>query len=340
MVRIQVAVYTAFHGYAWSSIPDGVTEGELKALADEISNVCPERLGDGDRFEGVLYDGKYIVAFLALRLSNWDANNRPARYFALAFVPRESGASVDFDELLKCDFFQAATHSPDCEMVYVGERSKCVPKELLERVFSETNRPVRLDFSLCGDLLQHHGINGTKWKFVRTNMTGWTGTEFDFEVKRKSVFDTEVPAKATGGQERETPLPTISLDGSSNPNYKLRNELIALFRRELQDQASEQSKLIGYLREKILHLQYAVYALVAMTVFLLVRLFFWGQLIPFADSHPAIESSEETVGDGHGASQMEKRGNAQPQDGVGKGGREKKKSNRRGQSRLNSVDGK
>lgn len=56
-MKIPFSVFTARHGYEWSNIPTGMTEAQLTGYREIISSTRPEYMKDGERFDGVLYDG-------------------------------------------------------------------------------------------------------------------------------------------------------------------------------------------------------------------------------------------------------------------------------------------
>lgn len=88
-MTFKVSVFTANHGYKWSTLPEGMSETQLARYGSVITSVYPEGMGAGDYVQGVIYDGNIVALFSAIRAANWDSANRAARYYAVAFIPRE-----------------------------------------------------------------------------------------------------------------------------------------------------------------------------------------------------------------------------------------------------------
>ena len=87
-MKFPFTVYTAHHGYDWSNIPEGFSEGSLKKLEQIVTASKPEYMNDGERFEGIIHAQAHLVVFSAMRVPNWDYSNRTSLYYAFVFLPQ------------------------------------------------------------------------------------------------------------------------------------------------------------------------------------------------------------------------------------------------------------
>lgn len=280
-MKIPFSVFTARHGYEWSNIPTGMTEAQLTGYREIISSTRPEYMKDGERFDGVLYDGNVIVVFTALRVPEWDLVKRTAHYYAVAFIPRKDCHLVNIDHLLNDDLFGKPTREPPSEIEYTGDPSASTPPEVIDSIRSGKTDP--LDFSFCGDLLSNNGHLGVKWQLFRTNVPNWNGKPFVFEpnqlvfsAAKKSIssFANAFPQRTepVRSPEEESPSPvprTISLDRSDDPTYQLEYR----FSKKIEKIKKERDNdilIVQDLVRTVAKLEIAVVALCVVSVCLLI----------------------------------------------------------------------
>lgn len=182
-MTFKVSVFTANHGYKWSTLPEGMSETQLARYGSVITSVYPEGMGSGDYVQGVIYDGNIVALFSAIRATSWGSANRAARYYAVAFIPRKDWSKVDFKELLKDTFFSVPNRTPPEEIVYSGVESSTV-EESIVALFQKGACPKNIDFSYLGNFLSKYNQLGLNWRFFRSNVVAWHGKEIVFEENR------------------------------------------------------------------------------------------------------------------------------------------------------------
>lgn len=193
-MKIPFSVFSAHHGYRWSSIPTGMTGTQLDTYQKIISAARPEGMKEGEWFDGVLCDGHVVVVFRAMRVSEWDSVKRTSHYYAVAFISRKDCHLIDIDQLLNGDLFKTPTREPPVEIEYTGASSATTPPEVVSSIRAGKTDTLNISFRFCGDLLSRNGSLGDKWKFFRTNIQSWRGTAFAFEPsKYSSLFAPSAP---------------------------------------------------------------------------------------------------------------------------------------------------
>ena len=186
-MKFPFTVYTAHHGYDWSNIPEGFSEGSLKKLEQIVTASKPEYMNDGERFEGIIYAQAHLVVFSAMRVPNWDYSNRTSLYYAFAFLPRLECKKVNIDLLLKNDAFVRPSKEPAAEVEYIGGPSALAPESIVAEFQSGSPTVQALDFSYCGELLCENGQIAEKWWIFRTVGMVTDGSRVVFE-KNKFMF--------------------------------------------------------------------------------------------------------------------------------------------------------
>ena len=152
-MRFDFSVYTAYQGYAWSSVPATLGQNLLSRVGDAITERCPEYMDDGDLLEGAFYEGGFVVAFTAQKVRNWDVNGRPARYYAVAFLPVRAAPMVNFEELLRLDCFRVPSRSPSDEVCYNGNSSLPLSVALRDELHKGSSTIQCIDLSQFGDAI-------------------------------------------------------------------------------------------------------------------------------------------------------------------------------------------
>ncbi|MGN0826387.1 MAG: hypothetical protein ACI4QD_00440 [Kiritimatiellia bacterium] len=172
VIRLPFAVYTATPTYAWSSIPEGLSEEDLDYYHEKASAVRPRYGDEGDVYEGVFFQkdlGK-AVAFRLQVVSGRGLSNRDADYDAFAFVNGEDAWRIDFDELLKQDEFAVPSRQPATFIEYAGEASMSLESERSETQIKRLYRGEELndfDFSKIGEMISRYGSICEEFFFYR-----------------------------------------------------------------------------------------------------------------------------------------------------------------------------
>lgn len=163
-VSLATSVYTAGHGYGWSSVPDGIAAEELEKFLEEARALRPDFAAEDAVTTGVLVRGGYAAAFTIRRATGWDSVGRAADYAAFAFVPCKDAAAVDFAALLTDAFFAVPTHTPPTTLSYEGAPSAAFPVDAPGRLLCQ-NRLENIDLRAAGALLARYGTNADSWIF-------------------------------------------------------------------------------------------------------------------------------------------------------------------------------
>jgi hypothetical protein len=163
-IEIETAVYTAFRGYSWSSIPGSVGKDRMDTLYRMAAEVRGEFPSPEAVDVGIVSDGVFAAAFSIFTAPGWDVEGRSAEYAAFAFVPCADAASVDFATLLCEAFFHAPTHEPPSSISYSGPVAANPPVDAPGRLLS--GRKIS-DFNLsaAGRLLAMYGRRSGRWVF-------------------------------------------------------------------------------------------------------------------------------------------------------------------------------
>ena len=205
-MKFKTAVFTAEHGYRWTTPPEGVSESQLTQYGQIIDRASREGMGTADYVQGVIDDGSRAVVFSVLRTApGWDTAGRAAKYYAVAFVPRESWPDVDFDALLQDRFFRQPEKCPPAEVEYAGPGSAHVGASVLALFANGGSGPESLDFACLGDFLRIPSNRGKRWRFYRTNIPTWRDRKIEFD--KASVFDFMSRANAPGVSVPAKPAP-------------------------------------------------------------------------------------------------------------------------------------
>ena len=170
-MTIPFAVYTAFHGYAWSSIPEGISAERLNDLYRKACAQKPAFLGNDDFIEGVLYDAGTVVAFHVQIVQKWDSVGRSAEYGAFAFPPFDMIRAIDFDSFLSSDTFRVPCREPPSHAEYDGPTSVVHNDDYLFEIY-EQGVVYKCDFRAIGDIIfTYHECCGA-WSFMRSRRGG------------------------------------------------------------------------------------------------------------------------------------------------------------------------
>lgn len=169
-IVLPSAVYTAGHGYGWSSTPDGL---DMKTLDDLLSDARATRpdFAEADAVSaGLVVRSGTAAAFTIRRAIAWDAVGRDADYAAFVFVPCTQADAVDFAALLADDFFRTPTRTPPAALTYDGPSSHDFPLDAPGRLLCQ-NRLEGFDPRAAGALLSRYGAKADRWLF-QTDPTG------------------------------------------------------------------------------------------------------------------------------------------------------------------------
>jgi len=201
MITLKTAVFTAEHGYKWTTPPEGITESQLSRYGKIVDQAYREGMGASDYIQGLIYDGSLVAVFSALRTGpGWDTAGRAAKYYALAFIEREQWPQVNFDVLLQNPFFLTPDKNPPAEIVYDGPASAKVDETILPLFANGGKGPERMDFAYLGNFLSVHFQLGLNWRFYRSNIKNWHGPELVFE--KSLMFGAFAPRTVTTGIDK------------------------------------------------------------------------------------------------------------------------------------------
>jgi len=121
MAYLPTAVYTAYRGYEWSCLPEGVSREERDALYAQAAALRPEFPSAEDVRQGVVTCGHLAAAFRVWNVPAWDADGRSADYFAFAYFPLFGEVSDDeVAALLEDPFFHIPEHTPPSRIEWRG----------------------------------------------------------------------------------------------------------------------------------------------------------------------------------------------------------------------------
>ena len=182
-MKFKTAVFTAEHGYKWTTPPEGVSEAQLGQYGKIVDRVyCDGMRAEEDYVQGLAVDGKMIIVFSALRTPpGWDTAGRAAKYYAVAFVPEGHWTNVNFDALLQNRFFLQPDKDPPREIEYAGPGSAKVGQSVRESFANDGDGPDQMDFNCLGDFLADPSTRGKRWRFYRSNIPNWRGKKIEFE---------------------------------------------------------------------------------------------------------------------------------------------------------------
>jgi len=161
-VSLSTSVYTAGHGYGWSSVPSGVDARTLEALRTDALSLRPDFAEENAVTSGIAVRNGVAAAFAIRRAPAWDSVGRAADYAAFAFVPCGLADNIDFATLLANEFFLTPTHTPPARIAYDGAPSAPFPPDAAGRLLCR-NRLDGFDPHAAGTLLARHGLNADRW---------------------------------------------------------------------------------------------------------------------------------------------------------------------------------
>jgi hypothetical protein len=132
MAYLPTAVYTAYRGYEWSCLPEGVSREERDALYAKAAALRPEFPPADDVRQGVVTCGSVAAVFRVWNVPAWDADGRSADYFAFAYFPRVGEVSDDDVAALLADpFFHIPERTPHTRIEWRGgEKAEAKAREV------------------------------------------------------------------------------------------------------------------------------------------------------------------------------------------------------------------
>lgn len=183
MTTFDTAVYTAFRGYRWSRIPDGLSE----ELMDRMRKLAAEPRGDfpdPDAVDsGVVAIGPVAAAFSIRNVPTWDSAGRASEYAAFAFFRSADAAGIDFGRILAHPFFTSPTRNPAETLVYSDRPAQAAPLTAAGQLVCRRHLAA-LPAVQCGDLLAGYCDKCEQWIF-RANPDGTIAVDCA-EWKRKT----------------------------------------------------------------------------------------------------------------------------------------------------------
>ena len=170
MTKLSTAVYTAFHGYSWSRIPEGFTErllDRLRELAAENRGTFPDP-GSCDR--GVVAIGPFAAAFTIRNAPAWDSAGRASEYAAFAFFKSADADSFDFGKLIEIPFFATPSREVPSSVDYDGPAAESAPLTTAGQLVCRRHLDA-IPSAQAGDLLAKYFTRSNEWTF-RANSDG------------------------------------------------------------------------------------------------------------------------------------------------------------------------
>ena len=164
--ELAAAVYTAYRGYAWSSVPESVGGVRMDALYRMAAEIRGEFPSAESVDSGVVSDGVLAAAFSIFTAPRWDSEGRAAEYAAFAFIPCDDAASVDFEALLRDPFFCEPAREPPRAVAYAGAPSAKPALDAPGRLLS-AHRIDGFGLSAAGEILAKYGARSGRWVFRR-----------------------------------------------------------------------------------------------------------------------------------------------------------------------------
>ena len=170
MVILSTAVYTAFRGYSWSRIPEGLTE----RLVDRLREMAAAKRGDFPNPEtvdrGVVAIGPIAAAFTIRNVPGWDSAGRASEYSAFAFFKSAEADSFDFRRLLELPFFSSPTREVPSSVGYDGPAAESAPLTAAGQLVCHRHLDA-IPSAQASDLLAKYFTKSNEWTF-RANSDG------------------------------------------------------------------------------------------------------------------------------------------------------------------------
>lgn len=170
MLTIATAVYTAFRGYSWSRIPEGLTE----RLVDRLREMAAAKRGDFPNPEtvdrGVVAIGPIAAAFTIRNVHGWDSAGRASEYSAFSFFKSAEADSFDFGRLLELPFFSSPTREVPSSVSYDGPAAESAPLTAAGQLVCRRHLDA-IPSAQAGDLLAKYFTRSNEWTF-RANSDG------------------------------------------------------------------------------------------------------------------------------------------------------------------------
>lgn len=139
-MNCRLAVYTAEHGLAWKA--KDISLAELDVCRTLLAPLPDFDSGDVG-YEGVAALGDRVFAIRCFKVEKWDFRGRDAVYLVVAWMPRSSAGSVDFEAILRSPQMTVPTH--DEPQSFEVEFPVNADFEIGHRI-AETNSGVTLRF--------------------------------------------------------------------------------------------------------------------------------------------------------------------------------------------------
>lgn len=170
MINLPASVYTAFHGYSWSRIPEGLTERIMDRLRNRAAAVRGEFPDPSSIEQGIVASGPVAAVYSIRTLPGWDSEGRAADYSAFLFFRAADAAKFDFGTLLGLPFLDLASRDvPEC-VPYDGGTAETSPLTAAGRLVCH-RRLDSIPAVQCGDILAKYFTKSDSWLF-RMNADG------------------------------------------------------------------------------------------------------------------------------------------------------------------------
>lgn len=170
---LPFTVWTATHGYRWSSVPAGCTKEALAFFLEQAQAFRTAYDPPGQTLAGCIVWGEVAAAvFRQFQVEAWDHAGRDADYWALTLLPVEVLSRVDVPALLAHPLFQrplrVVPEEVECPARTAPDTPPAELRELAARLF-RGERLKDFDFTVMADLVAAYKADCPGWRFIQIN---------------------------------------------------------------------------------------------------------------------------------------------------------------------------
>lgn len=168
---LPFTVWTATHGYRWSSVPAGCTKEALAFFLEQAQAFRTAYDPPGQTLAGCIVWGEVAAAvFRQFQAEAWDYAGRDADYWALALLPVEMLSQVNVPALLANPLFQRPLREVPEEVACPARTAPATPPAELRELAARFFRGERLkdfDFTVMADLVEAYKADCPGWRFIQ-----------------------------------------------------------------------------------------------------------------------------------------------------------------------------
>lgn len=164
MTRLATSVYSAFRGYSWSRIPEGMSERMMDRLREFAAKPRGDFPDPESSERGIVAFGPVAAAFSIRTVPAWDSAGRASEYSAFAFFKSADAKSMHFGRLLKLPFFFKPTRDVPSSVDYDGSPAEPSPLTAAGQLLCRRHLD-SLPAAQCGDILSKYFDKSDQWIF-------------------------------------------------------------------------------------------------------------------------------------------------------------------------------